>query len=493
MFESAELGRKISKAQFKEEEPRLREALLTAQFDVLEAARFPVVVVLGGLAGAGTGETVNQLHRWLDPHHLRVHPLDVVSEEARERPPMWPFWRALPPRGRTAIFMKGWYGRPLRGRATRCLQKAHFLEALARTERFERMLTDEGALLVKLWLHLSKKEQRRRLEDLEASRRTAWRVSPADWAEHHAYDRYRKVSEEALQRTSTGNAPWVVVDASDARHRSLAVGHELLAAMQKRLAEPPVPTKKAPRPPRTALEKGERNAVAAMDLSPVLAANRYERQLEKLQGRLNRLLRSRAFANRSLVAVFEGADAAGKGGAIERVVEALDARRVTVIPVAAPTSEERAQPYLWRFWRHLPRFGQAVLFDRSWYGRVLVERVEALATEETWGRAYAEINDFEDQLQRRGAIVCKFWLQISPAEQLRRFKEREKVGFKRYKITDEDWRNRKQWDAYQLAAGEMVDRTSTRRAPWTLVAANDKLHARISVLQTLVRRLESEL
>lgn len=490
MFESVELDRKVSKAQFKAEEPKLREALLGAQFDLLEAARFPVVVVLGGVAGAGTGEMVNQLHRWLDPHHLRVHPLDGLTDEARERPPLWPFWRALPPKGQTGIFLKGWYGRPIRGRATRCLGRAHFHEALARAERFERLLTDEGALLVKLWLHLSRHAQHRRLAKLERSKLTAWRVRPEDWAEHRAYHRFRKVSEEALARTSTPHAPWIVINAADARHRNLAVGHELLRALQKRLAEPPpAPPAKPARTPK----RVPHDAVAALDLSPAIEPDRYAKRLQKAQGRLNRLMRSKHFAKRSLVTVFEGPDAAGKGGAIERVIEALDARWVSVVPVGAPTAEERAHPYLWRFWRQLPRQGHAALFDRSWYGRVLVERVEGFATEAAWRRAYAELNDFEEQLRARGAIVCKFWLQISKQEQLARFKAREEVGFKRYKLTDDDWRNRKHWDAYQAAAGEMVARTSTRHAPWTLVPANDKLHARLTVLETLVARLEDEL
>ena len=191
--------------------------------------------------------------------------------------------------------------------------------------------------------------------------------------------------------------------------------------------------------------------------------------------------------------MFEGLDAAGKGGAIRRVTQALDARQLPRLPVAAPTDEEKAQPYLWRFWRHLPRTGHVAIFDRSWYGRVLVERVEGFASEDEWLRAYGEINDFEEELADDGIVVVKFWLAISKEEQLRRFEEREQSAFKRFKITDEDWRNREKWDEYDDAVNDMVDRTSTPQAPWTLVEAEDKHWARVKVLKTLCDRLTREL
>jgi polyphosphate kinase 2 (PPK2 family) len=230
-----------------------------------------------------------------------------------------------------------------------------------------------------------------------------------------------------------------------------------------------------------------------MNLKLALEEEKYDTELSKWQGRLAELMRDPRFKNRSLVCAFEGADAAGKGGAIRRIGAAMDARQYQVIPVAAPTEEERGQPYLWRFWRHLPRKGHVAIFDRTWYGRVLVERVEGYCTENDWSRAYTEINDFEHELADSGVIVVKFWLQISQAEQLKRFKEREKVEFKRFKITEEDWRNREKWDAYQQAICDMVERTSTGNAPWTLVEANDKSYARVKILRTLAERLESEL
>jgi len=238
----------------------------------------------------------------------------------------------------------------------------------------------------------------------------------------------------------------------------------------------------------------QRTVLSELDLTHKLDKKDYERDLAKYQARLSELVRDPRFAGkRSLVLVFEGSDAAGKGGSIRRVGASLDARQYQIIPIAAPTDEERAQPYLWRFWRHIPRIGRVAVFDRSWYGRVLVERVEGFCSEADWLRAYAEINDFEHQLAEAGVVVVKFWLQISADEQLRRFKEREATDFKRFKITDEDWRNREKWDAYRQAVNDMVDRTSTPQAPWVLVPSEDKGWARIKVLKTLCQRLEAAL
>jgi len=286
-----------------------------------------------------------------------------------------------------------------------------------------------------------------------------------------------------------------VVEGADARYRSVTVGRILLDALRRRVAQErkgrraPVVTAAPPSPP----PPDGKDVLGALDLTLRLTDATYEQALEREQGRLAVLCRRKAFRRRSLVVAFEGNDAAGKGGAIRRVTGALDARRYEVIPVAAPTEEERAQPYLWRFWRHVPAQGRVAIFDRSWYGRVLVERVEGFAPEADWMRAYAEINQFEEQLTRAGAVVVKFWAAISPAEQLKRFRARERTRFKRFKITPEDWRNREKWPEYERAVRDMVDRTSTAVAPWTLVEANDKRWARVKVLKTLCDRLEAAL
>jgi len=279
------------------------------------------------------------------------------------------------------------------------------------------------------------------------------------------------------------------VPSNDHRYRDLAMGKTILNAIRRRLDEPFVsPT--APAPALVA-SMDRRTALDALDLAGTTDPKDYVKRLDALQGRLAELTESKGFADVALTVVFEGNDAAGTGGAIRRVGAALDPRKYRVRPIAAPSDEERARPYLWRFWRRIPRKGQVTIFDRSWYGRVLVERIEGFCTEAEWMRAYNEIIHFEEQLTRYDIILVKFWLAISNEEQLRRFKEREEVSFKQHKITDEDWRNREKWEDYRIAVGDMVDRTSTRNAPWTLVAAESKRHARLVVLETLCKRLEA--
>jgi polyphosphate:AMP phosphotransferase len=295
-----------------------------------------------------------------------------------------------------------------------------------------------------------------------------------------------------LRETSTADAPWMVVEGSDERYRSLTIGRTILDALRRRLDEPNrVPHR--PRIPASTPSIDGVSVIDRLDLDRKVDKQDYKDQLDELQGRLNTLTRHKKFDKLSVVAAFEGSDAAGKGGSIRRVTQALDARRYTVIPVAAPNDEEKARPYLWRFWRQLPERGRIAIFDRTWYGRVLVERVEKFCGEADWMRAYSEINDFEEQLVNNRTVVVKFWLQISSEEQLRRFKERQATPFKQHKITDEDWRNREKWDAYNQAVCDMIDRTSTELAPWKLVPANDKYFARLEVLRTLADAIEAAL
>jgi polyphosphate:AMP phosphotransferase len=492
MFESANLSHKIAKVAYKREEPKLREALLNAQYDLNQNGRFPVLILIAGVEGAGKGESVNLLNEWMDPRHIQTHGFLDPSDEDSERPRIWRYWRALPPKGKIGVFFGGWHTQPIVERVLGHIGDGGLDQHVGEILRFEQMLCNEGVLLLKFWFHLSKKQQKKRLKSLEKDPETGWRVTKKDWELFKMYDRFNKVCEPFLRRTSTGEAPWIVVPGFDARYRNLMFGRTLLTAMRERLdrkAEKRAPEKNPPLLPPV----DRMNVLRALGLNQGLAKDAYDKQLLKWQGRLAVLARSPKFKQISVVAVFEGNDAAGKGGAIRRVTSALDARRYHTIPIAAPTEEERAQPYLWRFWRHIPRRGRFAIFDRSWYGRVLVERVEGFCTEADWMRAYAEINDFEQQMAKHNIVVVKFWLAISKEEQLNRFKERETIGFKRFKITEEDWRNRKKWDAYETAVCDMVDRTSTSSAPWTLVEANNKNFARIKVLKTLCGAIEQAL
>jgi polyphosphate:AMP phosphotransferase len=513
MFEAAELGRTVPKDEFKARVPALRTELLDVQRR-LSGARFPVIIVFAGVDGAGKGETVNLLNEWMDPRWILTRAYGEPSDEERERPEYWRYWRDLPPKGRIGLFLSSWYSRPVLDRVYRRNRIADFDEELDRIAAFERTLTDDGALILKFWMHLGRSAQKKRLRKLKADPLTKWRVTKLQWRHWRLYDRFVGAAERTLQRTSVGEAPWTIVEGADEAYRSLTVATAIRDAIRKALSQgrgerqasgpasnanaPARRSRPAPVPRQTGSHASRSSPVSptilnSLDMSQSLSRKAFATKLEAWQGRLNRLQRKARASGVSTILLFEGWDAAGKGGAIRRVTGALDARSYQVIPIAAPTDEERAQHYLWRFWRHLSRAGRLTIFDRSWYGRVLVERVEGFATETEWGRAYSEINEFEEQLADAGIVLVKYWMHITPEEQLRRFKEREKARYKRWKLTDEDWRNRAKWADYERAVNDMVERTSTRRVPWTLVEADNKYFARLKVLKTACRSLETAL
>jgi len=491
MFESAELEHDIDKTRFEEEYPRLRTELLNVQFDLIEAKRFPVILVAAGMEGTGVIDTLARANTVLDARHVVTFALDAPTEEESERPHMWRFWRVLPPKGEIGVYVGSWYTEPLTGRILDKSDTAEFEQQLDALNRFEAMLAAEGALILKFWLHLSKDEQKKRLKRFGSSTRTKWRIEESPWGGSKRYKEAKHAAEHMMRVTSTEHAPWLAVNASNQYYRSLTIGHTILDAIRTRLSRPEETAQVTA--PVNVPSLDRKTVLTALDLSLNLEKDDYKKQLEKYQERLNELVWSKKFKKRSVVLVFEGNDAAGKGGAIRRVIEFLDPRRYRVNQIAAPTDEELAQPYLWRFWRRIPRRGHVAIYDRSWYGRVLVERVEGFCSEADWRRAYGEINDFEQEMSEAGIIVIKFWLAIDKDEQQQRFKAREETGYKRYKITEEDWRNREKWDEYADAVCDMVDLTSTSAAPWTLVEANDKYHARVKILKTICEQIEEKL
>ena len=492
MFESAELGHRIDKEVWEKEVPALREALLDAQYDLVSAKKFPVVLLIAGVDGAGKSAVVATLNEWMDPRHILTHGFADPSDEELERPYMWRYWRDLPPKGKIGIFDGSWYSWPILQRAYDKISVDHLDRDMELVRRFEQMLIDEGALVLKFWMHLSKDVQKKRLKKLESDSTTRWRVTERDWRHFKLYDTFREVSERALRHTSTAQAPWIVVEAVDPRYQKLTVGKILLDQLRARLDNPAPKSVAVQAPPSITSIDGV-NLLQKMDLTKSMEKDQYEKELEEYQGELALLTRHKNFRKHNVICVFEGVDAAGKGGSIRRITQAIDARMCRIVSIAAPTEEERAQPYLWRFWRHLPSRGRVEIFDRSWYGRVLVERVEGFCGEADWMRAYGEINDFEAQMVKSGSILLKFWLAISKEEQLRRFEARQVTSFKRFKITEEDWRNREKWEIYDTAICDMLERTSTEIAPWTLVESENKYYGRIKVLKTLCQRLEESL
>lgn len=489
MFESAEIGHAIDKDTYEARLPALREALLEAQYELKEQARFPVIVLINGVEGAGKGETVKLLNEWMDPRLIEVRTFDDKTDEELAHPPAWRYWRQLPAKGRMSVFFGNWYSQMIQDRVHGDIKDGLLEQAINGAQRLERMLYDEGALIFKFWFHLSKQQMKARLKSLRDDPLHSWRISPLDWQQSKTYDRFVRFGERVVRRTDRDYAPWHVIEGADAHYRSLAVGQIILEGLQAALKAPVEPKAQAVATLGESIDK--RSLIGSLDLSKRLEKDDYERQLITEQARLAGLMRDKRMRRHALVAVFEGNDAAGKGGAIKRVAAALDPRQYHIVPIAAPTQDELAQPYLWRFWRQLPARGKFTVFDRSWYGRVLVERVEGFCSASDWMRAYSEINDFEEQLTEAGVVLVKFWLAIDEQTQLERFKEREQIPFKRFKITEDDWRNREKWGAYRDAVGDMVDRTSSEVAPWTLVEANDKRWARVKVLRTINDALEA--
>jgi len=505
MFETAELGRKVAKSTYNKLVPGLREELLEVQAQMREC-RFPVIALFSGVDGAGKGELANLLQEWMDPRRIVTRAYGPPSEEARERPEFWRYWRDMPPHGHIGIFLSAWYTKPFLDYVYGHLDLGKFDETLEQIEAFERMLVEDGVVIQKFWMHLGKDAQRRRFQSLEKDPLQSWRVTAKDWEHWRMYDKFVTAAERIIMRTSTGHAPWTIVEGEDHCYRALKVGTQLRDAIGRRCQEwrqakgnhvDPQPLTfgrfdEEGNPIRTEIEASF-SILAGLDLDKKLKKKAYNRDLKKYQGWLNRLHRMARSKGISTILVFEGWDAAGKGGAIRRITASLDARDYQVISIAAPTDEEKVQHYLWRFWRHLSRAGRVTIFDRSWYGRVLVERLEGFASRKEWRRAYAEINAFEQQLVDFGIVLVKFWIHIDKDEQEARFKARELVPYKRWKLTDEDWRNREKWDEYEVAVNDMIERTSTRLAPWVLVEGNDKRYSRIKVIRTLVERLAAHL
>jgi polyphosphate:AMP phosphotransferase len=484
MFESAELNQKISKTEFAAREPALRTGLLQAQ-QRLQQLGIPVLILLSGVEGSDRSGVVKRLNEWLDPRYLRTYAFWDETDEERQRPYYWRFWRCLPARGETAIMFGSWYTRPIIDRVFERMDDKSFDLALQTIKTHEQMLADDNHIIIKLWFHLSRDKQQQRLAEKKRANKSPTAVLFKKFARH--YDSFVKVSEQALRKTDTASNPWHIIEAGNKRFRDLTAAEIILQTLESRLASSVQPAIAIPLPAATM------NLLQTVDLSQSLSAASYEEQLRKYQKKLAWQVWEAKDQGRDIVLLFEGWDAAGKGGAIRRITQSIDARLYKVIPIAAPTDEELGHHYLWRFWRHVPRNGYICIYDRSWYGRVLVERVEGFARADAWQRAYHEINHFEQQLTEAGTVLLKFWLHISPEEQLKRFKEREVIAWKQHKITEEDWRNRDKWPAYEQAVHDMISKTSSQAAPWTLVAGNDKAFGRIQILQTITDQLDRTL
>lgn len=472
----------LDKKAYKKRIAELTESLLDAQFELRQAQKGPVLVLISGNDFAGKAEAIYALYEKLDNRFLDTRAFALPAGIEKKMPRLWRYWRSLPAAGRIGFYLGSWYHQPLMQLSRGAMKPAAFKSAMDEIVRFERTLIEEGVTLIKLWLHLTPANT---TGHAPAAQQT---VAMREWGDFSAadYEQVRSGAELMSELTSLPDAPWDRIESHDADRRDLLIAERLLAAIQQTLqAKPALPT--------TQWHQSQAHHLRQLDYQLALDKPDYKRELERYQTRLRELVRHPRFARRSLLLVFEGTDAAGKGGNIRRITQCLDPRYLRVHGTSAPTDEERAHPYLWRFWRRVPSPGSIVIFDRSYYGRVLVERVEGFVSDAGWQRAYEEIKDFERQLQQAGTIVIKFWLSITEEEQLRRFEAREASPVKRYKLTEEDWRNRKQWSAYEQAVDDMIDHTSTDQAPWHLIPAEDKRYARVATLRVVCEALERHL
>lgn len=487
MLELLDLNQKVDKASYKREKDALELRLAELQREARQR-QIPVLILFEGWDAAGKGTLINELILPLDPRGFKVQSTLRPTEEEALRPFLWRFWIRIPDKGRIAVFDRSWYSRLLEEAAGSERKGGALKQAFRDVTSFERQLTDEGAVILKFFLHISKAEQKKRFDKLLKNEATAWRVTKEDLRRHKAYGRHALAVEAMLAASDTSFAPWTVVEAHDRRFAVLKLYRTVIERLERRIARPPdaATGKAAP----MAAEPRARGVIARLDLSQSLDRGRYEKQLKSRQKRLRELEHVLYRTRTPMAIVYEGCDAAGKGGSIRRLTANLDPRGYEVVPVSAPNDVEKRHPYLWRFWTRLPKAGHITIFDRSWYGRVLVKRVEGFCTEEEWRRAYREINEMEQHLADFGMILVKFWLQIDKDEQLRRFRERESETHKRWKITEEDWRNRRKWKASEAAVEEMLLRTSTPHAPWTIVESNCKLFARIKALDTVIAAVE---
>ncbi len=497
MLEQLDLTKSMSKDEYKERMDILEPELAKLQRDCL-AEQIPVMIVFEGFGAAGKGEQISRLIHALDPRGFYVESIGPETEEERMHPFLWRFWMKIPADTQIAIFDRSWYRKVVEERMDTGSNTPRLLTYYNAINSFERQLTDSGMIILKFFLCIDKKEQKKRFEKLESSPSSAWRVSESDWEHNKRYDEYKQMYDEMLEQTDTACAPWTIIESTNRRFATVKIYTAVINALnfalnrKKQTANSPVQTIAA-NESQFSDEVLRTSSLNKVDLSLSLTKEEYSEKLKYYQDRIEELHGEIYKARIPVILGFEGWDAAGKGGAIKRLTEKMDPRGYLVHPSASPTNIEKVHHYLWRFWTHIPKDGHITIFDRTWYGRVMVERIEGFCTTEEWQRAYQEINEMEKQFVDHGAIVIKFWLQIDKDEQERRFNDRMNDPNKQYKITDEDWRNREKWDEYEKAVDEMLVRTSTTAAPWVIVEGNSKYYARIKVLQTVVEAMEKRL
>ena len=483
----------------KEEKKELKEKIEKAgiRLGLLERkareAKIPVLITFDGYEAAGKGLQINRLIQFMDPRGFDVYTADKDDESDRMHPFLWRFAKKAPANGRITIFDTSWYRHVQRDLFDGLTKEEELNDAYDDIRAFEQQLVDGGVVLIKLFLSITEKEQKKRFEKLVGSRETAWRVRKEDWDRNEQYEHYEEISKNMISRTHTKAAPWLIIDANKKDKCALEIIEIVADRLESALKEKEIVKKSEVCPAPILSDRYKKGVLSKVDLSKSLSREEYKEKLDKLQKKVEKLHSELYRLRIPVILCFEGWDAAGKGGAIKRLTSHLDPRGYKVCPTPAPNDVEKVHHYLWRFWNNVPKDGHIAIYDRTWYGRVMVERIEGFCSEDDWRRAYREINEFEAHMIHHGAVVLKFWIDIDKDEQERRFHERMNNPEKQWKITDEDWRNREKWDQYEEAVNEMIERTSTEKAPWIIVEGNSKYYARIKVLKTVVKALEEKI
>ena len=523
----------LPKDEYKERRDALMERLVVLQQQARERG-VGLVVLFEGWDGAGKGSRISDLMYHLDARATSVFVTENLDVKAARSfpgaehgvtgfyPTMQEFWQALGMRGTVTFYDRGWYtaatqlmlyteygelsldaadkgkrGKSVAGAIAGARDERHIdmlRRSLTSAADFEKQLVDDGYLIVKFFVHVTKEAQKKRLTRLHDDPATRWRVDERKLASVNNYEEAYRLYDNLLEGSDFSYAPWHLLNGEDKRRANLQIAQTLVAALDGALAAEPdaEASARAPRASRFRLVP-DPPKVDGIDHALTMDPETYKAELKAEQERLNKLEMEMYQKRIPLMIMYEGWDAAGKGGNIKRVAQALDARAYTIFPSPAPTKPELLHPHLWRYWTRLPKAGHVGIYDRSWYGRVLVERVEGFASVPEWTRAYDEINEFERELVRWGAILLKFWVDVSPEEQLRRFRDREQDPAKQWKITDEDWRNRDKYPQYKAAVDDMLRLTSTPFAPWIVLESDDKRYARVKALKIINDALEARL
>ena len=470
----------------KEERASYQNRLSILQRECRELG-IPVIIVFEGMAAAGKGHLIQSLIGPMDPRGFLVHTSRNWTKDEKKYFYMRKFWLMTPPDGQFAIFDQSWYSKILLN-----WDKKKIVEQYAPDmNMFERELTDGGTVILKVFLTLSKPEQTRRLKNLASAKDTAWHVRKIDREQNQNYKKFLSLAEHMIKATDNTYAPWIMI----ANDKGNDAEEELLEYVVLKLESKVNERKQQKQEDTAAAEAAPEipDILGSIDPNQEMSKEEYFFKYHELSDKLaeyhNALYRRRI----PVIIAFEGWDAGGKGGAIKRLTSHLDPRGYAVHPVSAPTPYEKSHNYLYRFWQNVPKCGHIEIFDRSWYGRVMVERIESFCSKADWKRAYDEISETEAAWVREGAIVLKFWLQIDKDEQEKRFLARMNDPEKQWKITDEDWRNREKWDQYVAAVNEMIARTSSESAPWIIVEGNNKYYARVKVMQTVADAIEERL